>query len=282
MSKVVLVLPVYNEEKILERSVINILHYFWKNIEHEHKIVIADNASTDETFSIAKNLAIKFNQVDLVRLNEKGRGRALKEAWKSYDADVYAYCDIDLATDLKHIKEMVTEILAGKDIVFGDRYHPKSRITRTLKRRIFSKGYIFLVKKFVKTKIRDFQCGFKAINKKVAVWMIPQVKDNEWFFDSELLLKAEAYGGYQLKGLPITWTEFGDSQGEQDSKVDLLQTSKNYIVKLKRLKNEQKRVENCNPEIVSAHILKDENSNYLKNEDYIITKFGNLKVLEKI
>lgn len=230
--KVCVTLPVYNEEEQLASSVEKVLKVCRENYK-DFEILIADNASTDRTLDIAKELSKKYEEVKYIHLPQKGRGRALKAAWQSTDADIMCYMDIDLSTDLKHLKELTRAIEEGYDVAFGSRHRKESELKRCLKREILSRGYVFLVKLFLKTKYSDYQCGFKAVNKKIVRELLPKIKDNEWFFDTELIVKADKYG-YRLKEIPVKWIE------DKGSTVNIKKTVINYIKNIFRLRREFK------------------------------------------
>ncbi len=230
MSKISVVIPVYNEEKQLESSVKNVLEICKKNYRN-FEIIIADNASTDKTRGISKKLSDSYKEVRYIYLGQKGRGLALKKAWSTADTDIMCYMDVDLSTDLKHLKQLTDAIENGYDISFGSRLKKNSEVKRLLKRNILSKGYNILLKIFFDVKFDDAQCGFKAINRKVKKKLMPEIKDNEWFFDTELLIKGEMQG-YKLKEIPVRWIE------DKESKVKIVRTVKNYIWNILRLKKE--------------------------------------------
>ena len=190
--------------------------------------MIANNGSTDNTGLVALQLVKQFLNVEYVFIEKAGRGNAVKYSWRKFDADIYAYCDADLATDIKHLNEIFSAIIEEKNnIVIGNRYIKCSQIKRDLSRLIYSKFYIFLVRIFFKTEITDFECGFKAVDKEVVKNIVPKVNDEEWFFDTELLLKAEE-AGYKIKQIPIRWNE----QRVAESKVVAI---KDAFVCLKKL-----------------------------------------------
>jgi glycosyltransferase involved in cell wall biosynthesis len=229
--KIVLVIPVYNEQEVLEDSIRKLHSYMSNNIKYTWEIVIANNASTDNTQNIINCLVKKFNNVTGFYVPIKGRGIALKRVWTSYDAEVYAYCDVDLATNINGLKQLFYEILKGKNnIVIGSRYLKSSKIKRTFKRFVLSKGYNFLTRLFFKTKIKDFQCGFKAVDRKIVKELLPKVKDTYWFFDTELLIRAEHSKKYDIKEIPVHWQE-----NEVKTNVHIFNTISNYIVNLIKL-----------------------------------------------
>lgn len=232
MSKICVVVPVYNEEKQVESSVEKILDVCRKNYQN-FEILIADNASTDKTLEIAKVLSKKYAEVKFIHLDQKGRGRALKKAWTTTNADVMCYMDVDLSTDLAYIKPLTDAIENGYDISFGSRHKKGSILKRSLKRDILSRGYNFLLKIFLDVQFSDAQCGFKAINKRVAEKLIPMIKNNEWFFDTELLVKGEKLG-YRLKEIPVKWDE------DPESTVKIKRTVESYIRNIFRVRKELK------------------------------------------
>lgn len=214
MKSVDLVIPCYNEERVLARSVERLRAWCEMNlVAYRWRIVVADNASTDGTLEIAKRLAAEDpDGVGYIHLDRKGRGRALTGAWLATSADAACYMDVDLSTDL----EMITPLLAGVleegyDVAYGSRVAGAADIERSLKREINSRGYILLIKALFWTKFSDAQCGFKAITREAAHALLPHVRDGEWFWDSELLILAEK-NGYRLKEIPVKWVEDPDTR----------------------------------------------------------------------
>ena len=190
------VIPVYNEEKEVEESVVTLHRFLGAELaDFEWRITVVDNASTDRTLNITKKLANNMQRVTLLHLDQKGRGRAVRHAWQVSPADVNAYMDVDLSTDLKHLPSLIRSLMRGYDIAIGSRNARGSRVYgRGLLRTITSKGYILIIKLFFWVHFYDAQCGFKAVTRKVALDLVPDIVDNEWFFDSELLIVGEKSG----------------------------------------------------------------------------------------
>lgn len=236
MKKVLIVLPVYNEQKCLAKNVLKILDFCNKKLsDYNLKIVIANNASKDRTLFLAKELSKKNKNVDYVHLDKKGRGRALKFAWSKFEADVYCYMDIDLSTNLKSLPVLINQIEKGNDIAVGSRFLKISNVKRSIKREILSRGYNCLLKIFFNTKFKDSQCGFKAVNQNVVNEIIPLVNDNEWFFDTELLILAQKKE-YSIKEIPVKWVE------DKDSSVAVTHTVYSYLKSIMRLKKYEKEI----------------------------------------
>lgn len=229
-KKVEIVLPVYNEENELEEHTLRLRDFLKRTLtDFSWRITIADNASTDKTPQIAGGLSKKYPEINFLRLEEKGRGRAVKRAWEASGADIVAYMDIDLSTDLKHLPPLVKSLMNGYDIAIGSRLLPQSVVKgRTFKREIISRCYNLLIRFLFWIKFSDAQCGFKAITKRVIKDLIPKIQDNEWFFDSELLIVGEKLG-YKIYEEPVTWV---DNPG---STVRVLGTIKGDIKGLWRL-----------------------------------------------
>jgi hypothetical protein len=153
-----------------------------------------------------------------VHLPQKGRGRALKKAWLESDADAMSYMDIDLSTDLAGLLPLAKAVLEdGYDVATGSRMTRGSHITRSLRREVTSRGLITLIKLLFLSRLSDTQCGFKAVSRAAAQELLPRVENDEWFFDTELLLLAEK-GGYRVKDVPIRWVE------DMDSRVNVFKT----------------------------------------------------------
>ncbi|MGE0058085.1 MAG: dolichyl-phosphate beta-glucosyltransferase [Dehalococcoidia bacterium] len=210
--RVDVMLPVFNEERVLERSVRTLYAYLTDNVRHDWRIVIADNGSKDSTPQIAKHLESTLPGVVAMHIPEAGRGRALTRAWLASDADILTYMDIDLSTDLDAFPKMVSAIAEqGYDVVAGTRLGLGAETTRSLKREVLSRGFVLMTNALFQTRLRDTQCGFKAISREAAQKLLPMVKDTGWFWDTELLLMA-AKSGWRVTFVPVRWIEDTDSR----------------------------------------------------------------------
>lgn len=227
--KVQITIPVLNEEKELEKSINTLRNFLTENFKYDWEIVIADNGSIDKTQEIGKKLAEADSRVKYLRLEIKGRGRALKRSWSESNADIVSYMDVDLSTNLKAYPSLINKIINGADIAIGSRLLKDSHTERQIKREIISQCYNLLVKLMFRNKFSDAQCGFKALSRKAAAKLLPEIEDNAWFFDTELLLLAEKKG-YKIAEVPVTWVE------DLDSRVKILKTAFDDIKGLLRLK----------------------------------------------
>ena len=222
------VIPVYNEEADLEASVLRVREQLAR-LPWSHRVTIADNASTDGTAVLARRLAHRYDDVRVVHLAEKGRGRALKRVWADSDADVLVYMDVDLSTDLNALLPLVAPLISGhSDLAIGSRLRHGSRVVRGPKREVISRGYNLLVRGALRTRFSDAQCGFKAIRRDVAREVLPLVEDDAWFFDTELLVLAER-AGLRIHEVPVDWVD------DPDSRVDIARTAYDDVRGIVRL-----------------------------------------------
>lgn len=213
------VVPVYNEQTALADSVHRLHRYLSESVPFPARITIADNASVDDTPCIAAALAAELSGVRGVRLEEKGRGRALHRVWAESDAAVLVYMDVDLSTDLAALAPLVAPLISGhSDLAIGTRLARGARVRRGPKREIISRCYNLILKSTLSAGFSDAQCGFKAIRADVAAQLLPYVEDTGWFFDTELLVLAER-SGLRIHEVPVDWVD------DPDSRVDIVATA---------------------------------------------------------
>jgi putative flippase GtrA len=213
------VVPVYNEQGALADSVHRLHRHLQDHFPFRARITIADNASVDDTPRIARELAAELTDVRAVRLEQKGRGRALHAVWSTSDAPVLAYMDVDLSTDLAALAPLVAPLISGhSDLAIGTRLGRGARVVRGPKREIISRCYNFILKSTLAAGFSDAQCGFKAIRADVAQRLLPHVSDTGWFFDTELLVLAER-SGLRIHEVPVDWVD------DPDSRVDIVATA---------------------------------------------------------
>jgi len=205
-------IPVYNEERALEPSVRRLHAYLTEHLPFTWRITIVDNASADGTWFHAARLARDLSGVRAVHLDRKGRGFALRHAWAASDATVVAYMDVDLSTSLDAFLPLIAPLVSGhSDVAIGSRLSTGAHVARRPKREVISRGYNFILHTVLATRVRDMQCGFKAVRADVARCLLPAVEDNGWFFDTELLLLAER-NGLRVHEVPVDWIDDADSR----------------------------------------------------------------------
>ena len=214
-----IVVPVYNEAADLAPSIERLYGYLSESFPLTWRVTIADNASTDRTWETACDLACRLKGVRAVHLDRKGRGRALREVWSASTARVVAYMDVDLSTDLDALLPLVAPLVSGhSDVAIGTRLASGARVVRGPKREVISRTYNMLLRATMRSGFSDAQCGFKAVRADVARELLPMIEDQEWFFDTELLLLAE-HNGLRIHEVPVDWVD------DADSRVDVVGTA---------------------------------------------------------
>ncbi len=211
-STLEIVVPVFNEECVLERQVRTLISRLGSSCPYAWTLSIVDNGSTDSTWAIASRIAQKENKVRVLHLGHPGRGGALKAAWTSSTTDMVAYMDIDLSTDLEALASLLDPVAAGSaDISIGSRLVSGSQVTRSLRREIISHAYNLMARRMLCYPVRDAQCGFKAMSRRVVQTIVPKTRDDSWFFDTELLVLAWR-DGLRITEVPVRWVENDDSR----------------------------------------------------------------------
>ncbi len=213
------VIPVYNEERALDENIRRLHAYLHDWFPLPTRITIADNASIDSTWQIATALAEDLPDVRAIHLDVKGRGRALRTAWSLSDAAVVSYMDVDLSTGLSALLPLVAPLLSGhSDVAIGSRLRRGARVVRGPKREMISRGYNLILKMALGVGFSDAQCGFKAVRADRVHELLPEIEDNAWFFDTELLVLAER-SGLRIHEVPVDWVD------DPDSRVDIVSTA---------------------------------------------------------
>lgn len=224
------VIPVFNEQHTLPRAVAEVTAHL-ATLPWTWRVTVADNASTDATAEVAARLAASYPGVRVLHLGQKGRGRALKAAWRDSDAAVLAYLDVDLSTDLAALLPLVAPLVSGhSDVAIGSRLDPSSVVVRGPRREVISRSYNLILRGALRVRFRDAQCGFKAVRADVARALLPLVEDDTWFFDTELLVLAER-AGFRIHEVPVDWVD------DADSRVDIVRTALDDLAGVRRLRH---------------------------------------------
>ena len=223
------VVPVYNESAQLAARVTELRSFLDESFPFRALVTIVDNASTDDTMRVAGTLAETVPGVAAMHLPRKGRGYALRAAWSTSSAPVVAYMDVDLSTSLPALLPLVAPLLSGhRDVAIGSRLAPGAHVVRGPKRELISRAYNLLLKTTLRGHFSDAQCGFKAMRRDAAQKLLPLVEDNEWFFDTELLVTAERLG-LRIGEVPVDWVD------DPDSRVHIVSTALDDLRGVRRL-----------------------------------------------
>lgn len=230
-----IVVPVFNEERVLEPSVRSLRSYLDRVFPFSTVVTIVDNGSTDATASVAAQLERDLDGVRAMSLEAKGRGRALRAAWSRSEAQVVAYMDVDLSSSLNALLPLVAPVLSDHSTIsIGSRLARGARVVRSRKRDLISRSYNLLLKVLLHSRFSDAQCGFKAASADVARQLLSEVEDDEWFFDTEFLLSAQRHG-LRINEVPVDWVE------DSDSRVDIVPTALEDLKGIMRLMRDRAR-----------------------------------------
>jgi glycosyltransferase involved in cell wall biosynthesis len=222
-------IPVYNEEEVLPRTIATLTEFLESHLPNPWQVTIADNASTDSTQAVSELLCQKHPGVNYLRIPQKGRGRALKIAWLDSQADIVSYMDADLSTDLSHFPQLIQALESGSHIAVGSRLSKESQVSRGFKREFISRSYNRLINVMFFTGLPDAQCGFKALTRATAEVILPNIQNNNWFFDTELLIIG-AKRGFNIASVPVKWID------DPTSTVNVVSTAKEDMKGLLRLR----------------------------------------------
>lgn len=244
-----IIVPCRNESATLQANIKQLLEACDAQLKHKFTITIVDSDSDDSTLRIARKLSQKHVPIRVLHVDKPGRGLAIRTAIIQTKADIVAYMDEDLSTDLGSLHSLVEPLFTNeKLIVIGDRYNKKSIVKRNFKRKVLSIGYSWLARIFLRLGIKDYQCGFKAMRTSTAKKLLKDVENDQWFFDSELLAVAHD-AGCSIKQIPITWTE------NTDSRVTILPTVGEFLRGLDRLSKSRKKVLSPERIVISSLVL---------------------------
>ncbi len=225
-----IVIPVYNEQRVLADSVHRLHAFLCRECDFSFRITIADNASTDATLPIARALSEELERVHVLHLAQKGRGLALRTAWTLSEARIVAYMDVDLSTDLRALGDLLAPLLDGTgDLAIGSRLAPGAEVVRGAKRELISRSYNLLLRWSLGAGFSDAQCGFKAGRREVVASLLPLVADDRWFFDTELLYLAQR-NKFSIHEVPVRWVD------DPDSRVDIVATAREDLLGIRRLR----------------------------------------------
>ncbi|MFH0737512.1 MAG: glycosyltransferase [Candidatus Micrarchaeota archaeon] len=208
------IIPIHNEAGTLPRIAAEVERKL-RDMGAEYELILCEDGSTDGSAEAARKLQSGSVRV-IISQTRLGRGRSLSDAITAAKGDIVVYMDADLATDLFYLSKIISPIKAGADIATGSRLMVGSKVTgRGFIRDISSKGYNLMLRLLFKTSIKDHQCGFKAFRRSSVLPLLKEVQNPHWFWDSELLIRAQAKG-LKVAEVPIVWG------GRAQSRVNLI------------------------------------------------------------
>jgi glycosyltransferase involved in cell wall biosynthesis len=205
-STLVVTLPVYRDTAFLEQTA-DTLEKITPSISNDFTLLIAEDGSNSS--KIVKGLQTKYRNLVYFQNDRRlGRGKALREAWKKVGGGIYAYVDVDLATDLMKLDAYrnLVEQQRDFDLVTGSRYIQGSVTSRPWLRRAASTAYNWWVRVVFQTGVHDHQCGFKSFSRELVERLSVEAKSDSWFWDTEVIVLAKKLG-FRIKEVPVYWAE---------------------------------------------------------------------------
>jgi glycosyltransferase involved in cell wall biosynthesis len=218
-----LFIPVYNERNIKDN--LDLVYNKMKQITNDFEVIVVDDGST-EFFPI-------YNGIRYFKYDKPSRRENLAKSFYYGKGDIIAFIDADLSVDLSYLKQLFSEI-DNFDIAIGSRYIDGAIVKRELFRKIISGVYNTFIRTFFDSDILDHQCGFKAFKKSVLLDLVDELGydysyNRGWFWDAELLIKAQKKG-YKIKEFPIKWVRSDNSSFDWKRELRMIR----YILRRKK------------------------------------------------
>ncbi len=227
-------IPVLNEEKSLNSQIIKLRDWLFAHVgtAESWSIMIADNGSTDQTRILSEKLCQQYSDLKYIRLDAKGVGLALQTSWLQSSSEIIGYMDLDFATQLEHLNEVIKALDQGYDMVYATRLHPKSNVQgRTIKREMVSRCFNLLLRWYLKVSFSDGMCGFKFLKReKFKALYLKGARSHGWFFSTELLIVAEKLK-FKIFELPVTWKD------SKESHVNIIPLTIQYLKAMWKMKH---------------------------------------------
>jgi glycosyltransferase AglD len=226
-----ILLPAYNEASQIERCV-NEVEAAVRGFSNSYEIIVSEDGSTDGTnFIVARIAKANPNLVLLHSPNRLGKGKGIKNALTASKGKYIAFMDVDLATDLKCLPELLRVVKANNGMAIGSRHVAGSSVERHLTRTLSSLVYNALVRLLFMDGVRDHQCGFKMMTREVAETMLQLSKTDGYFFDTEMIVRCKKLG-YPVKEVPVHWVE----KNRGGSKVNPVRDSRKIALDMLRFR----------------------------------------------
>lgn len=220
-----LILPCFNEGPTFEKSVNKIITELNKSKKGWEIIFVEDKSTDDTKFAVEKFTKSKSNVRAIYHKKNMGRGRSVVDGILASRFPICGFMDVDCEVSPSYIPLFINEIRNGSDLVVGTRFYAKgfASIPRVAASRIYS----FIVKMVLDIPIGDTETGFKFFNKKNILKVLKSVKDDGWFWDTEICARSY-WRGLRVSEVPVLFIR----RHEKKSTVNLVSDSIDYFIKL--------------------------------------------------
>lgn len=223
-----LIIPAYNEESRIEKSLDSACTYL-SNKDYTFEIIVVDDGSSDSTARIAgdyhKNVLL-FQQP-----NNMGKGAAVRRGMIESTGDFRIFTDADFSTPIYEVEKILTGLLNGSDICIGSRAIDPGMIKehQPFYREFMGKSFNKIVQLMLFNGIKDTQCGFKGFTRKAALEIFPKAKIDGFSFDVEILYLAKK-AGLSISQVPVEW--YNDNR----SRVNPVSDSISMLIELFKIR----------------------------------------------
>jgi dolichyl-phosphate beta-glucosyltransferase len=217
-----IVIPALNEELRLPPSLAKI-DAFLQQQSYQAEVIVVDNGSTDRTREVVTEYSSTHPYVRLIKLDQRGKGRAVKAGMLAATGDYRFICDADLSMPIEEITKFLPPNYPDYDVLIATREGKEARrIGEPEYRHIMGRVFNFIVKLSAVNQFEDTQCGFKMFTRSAAEDLFAVQQMNGIGFDVELIYIA-IRRGYKIVDIPITW------YFDPDSRMRLVQDSLNIL-----------------------------------------------------
>jgi len=233
--RVAAIIPAHDEAAILERNAKRVSFWGREAYGDDFLLVLSENGSTDSTAWVARLMEKLLPDTTVVTSTAPGKGGAVKRGAAAVDADVYLMMDADLSADFASAETLIAAVASGADAAIGSRRLKGSVVERPFLRRFATATYAMAARAALGLRIQDLQCGCKAFSRRVRDEVLPRVKDDGFFFDTEFLARL-ARAGFRIEELPVRWTDH--AAPGRASKVRLVPNGLAFLKKLAALRKD--------------------------------------------
>jgi len=210
-----IIIPAYNEEKRLPKTLAEIDKYLKKQ-NYNYEIIVVSDGSKDKTVEVVENLKSQIANLRLIDKKENyGKGYGVRLGMLEAKGEYRLFSDADNSTSIDQVEKMWPEFKKGYDVVIGSRDIKGAILDPPqpfLRKMILGKGFRILTQIICGTwEILDTQCGFKGFTQKAARDIFSECKINRFAFDPEVLVVAKKLG-YRIKEIPVYWKNDPESK----------------------------------------------------------------------
>ncbi len=224
-----IIIPAYNEEGRLPTTLPQVIA-FAEARDYPVEVIVVDNASTDRTPHIVRQIATDHPIVSLLYQPIQGKGAAVRKGMLAGKGEYLFMCDADLAMPVEEISKFLPPALPDYDVAIASREAPGAvRYNEPWYRHLMGRGFNYVVRTLVVPGVQDTQCGFKCFRREVAHDILAVQTIDGWAFDVELLYIAQRRG-YLLVEVPVNWY-YGEG-----SQINPIRDSLNMFIEVLRIR----------------------------------------------